>query len=375
MRAYARSHPSTDDEARELDCSHAVRLSGRQWIVVGVAVLALMALAPAAWERFETFEPGTDYRLPYDLSNDYWLYRRHAERVGRREKIAVVGDSVIWGHYVAPDQTLAHHLNELAGDERFANLGLDGTHPAALYGLLQHYADRLSGTIVVIHFNPLWITSEKHDLQTVKEFHFNHPKLVPQFKSGIPCYRASFSQRLWAAVQQRVPFYAWTAHIRTAYYDSMAPQQWTLEHPYERPLPVPEADRLMPAQDRRFGGEPLGTDAKKQDVAWVDLKSSLQWRFFRRSIALLKQRGNDVFVLVGPFNEHALSDRARQTYDEIKGHIETWLRENDIAHLIAPPLPADLYVDTSHPIAQGYAMLAKQLLAHPWVRQKTKRSE
>ena len=170
-----------------------------------------------------------------------------------------------------------------------------------------------------------------------------------------------------------MPFYAWTSHIRTAYYDSMAPQQWTLEHPDEWPLPTPQADRLMPAQHRRFGGEPPGPDAKKQDVVWVDLESSLQWRFFQRSIALLKQRRNGVFVLVGPFNEHALSDRARQTYSEIKGHIETWLSENDIAHLIAPPLPADLYVDTSHPIAQGYAMLAKELLAHPWLRQTTKR--
>jgi len=367
-----RARPSTTDLDTAFECSHAVRLSSRQWIIVGILLLALTALAPKAWERFEAFEPGPDYRVPYDLSNDYWLYQRHCQHIHRQQRIAVVGDSVIWGHYVSPDQTLTHHLNELAGEERFANLGLDGTHPAALYGLLNHYADRLAGTTVVVHFNPLWLTSKKHDLQTTKEFHFNHPKLVPQFGSDIPCYRAPWSQRLWAVVQQRVPFYAWTSHLRTAYYDSTTLQSWTLEHPYACPLPVPDPDRLMPAPGRRFPAQPLGPDARKQDVAWVDLESSIQWRFFRRSVALLKRRGNEVFVLVGPFNEHVLSDRAKSAHDDIRKTIESWLRENNVPHLISPALPPNLYVDTSHPVGPGYAILARQLLAHTAFQEATK---
>ena len=34
--------------------------------------------APILWERYEPLQPGPDYRMPYDLSNDYWLYDRYA---------------------------------------------------------------------------------------------------------------------------------------------------------------------------------------------------------------------------------------------------------------------------------------------------------
>ena len=77
-----------------------------------------------------------------------------------QNKILVVGDSVIWGHYVPPNETLAHYLNEFSGTlppGRFANLGLDGTHPAALAGLLRHHGAGLSGRTVVLQFNPLWL--------------------------------------------------------------------------------------------------------------------------------------------------------------------------------------------------------------------------
>ncbi len=55
---------------------------------------------------------------------------------------------------------------------------MDGFHPAALGGLLRYYGRDISGKNVIIQFNPLWMTSAKHDLQIQKEFHFNHPKLV-----------------------------------------------------------------------------------------------------------------------------------------------------------------------------------------------------
>jgi hypothetical protein len=366
------------------DCSHAVRLSGRQWFVVILVVLTGMGLAPGLWRQAERFDPGVDYRIPYDLSNDYWLYDRYAERVTRDDRIAVVGDSVIWGHYVSPNQTLTHHLNELAGNDRFANLGLDGTHPAAVAGLLKHYAKALSGRSVVLHFNPLWITSEKHDLQTTKEFRFNHPKLVPQFAAEIPCYRASFSTRLWAVIERGVPFYGWTCHLRAAYFDNSPPQIWTLEHPYANPLPVPDTftSRISnpqspvpnPPPEQAIADYGPGANlqsaipnpqspmtTRRQSVAWVALDNSLQWRFFRRSIGLLRERRADVFVIVGPFNEHALTDEARAALARIKIDIGRWLTANEVPHAIPSPLPAEHYVDTSHPTAEGYALLAQRL--------------
>ena len=363
MTKVIQEKPTAKEKAAPFDCSHALRLSAREWVVVLVALTALICLAPAVWERVERFDPGGDYRMPYKLSNDYWHYRRHCRRACAREKTPVVGDSVVWGHYVAPDQTLSHYLNERSGSTRFANLGLDGTHPAALDGLLRHYAAGISGRAVLLHFNPLWMTSKKHDLQTTKEFRFNHPRLVPQFRLRIPCYRASFSTRLWAAIEQRVPFFSLTSHLRCAYWDNMGLHAWTLEHPAANPVTPLWAGLPQPQP----AGEPAPqaratVTARRQNPAWVAPDESLQWRFFRHSILSLRQRHCDVFVLVGPFNEHTLGEPGKAGYDRVKSEIEAWLQAHEIPHLAPPPLPAALYVDTSHPIAQGYALLAKQLL-------------
>lgn len=346
--------------------SNAVRLTGRQWLIGAVVLVALFVSAPLFWVQVETFDPGPDYRIPYALGSDYWLYARHCRVASRHGKIPVIGDSVIWGHYVRPDQTLSHWLNDVVGEKRFANLGLDGAHPAALAGLIEHYARDISNQTVVLHFNPLWISSATHDLQTAKEFHFNHPKLVPQFRPNIPCYKAPFSTRLNAVIDRTIPFFGWTGHLRIAYLDGMDLPAWTLHNPYTNPLAAlteplaepegTEAERATTWLDR--GGS-------KRDVGWVDLDGSLQWLLFRRAVDRLQTQGNRVFVLVGPFNEHMLTAENAVVYCTLKGQIERWLTENRIPHLMAAPLAAELYADSSHPLAEGYALLARQLAASP----------
>ncbi len=346
--------------------SNAVWLMGRQWLIVAVLLMALFVSAPMLWTRVETFDPGPDYRIPYALGSDYWLYARHCRSVSHQAKVLVIGDSVIWGHYVRPDQTLSHYLNDIVGEERFANLGLDGAHPAALAGLIEHYARNISGQTVVLHFNPLWISSATHDLQTTKEFHFNHPKLVPQFRPDIACYTASFSTRLNAVIERTIPFFGWTSHLRVAYLDGLDLPAWTLRNTYEnpltaltRPLPEPqnaEAEEGAPWTER---GSP------KRAMGWVDLDGSLQWLLFRRAVERLQRRGNRVFVLVGPFNEHMLTAENAVAYGAVKGQIERWLTENHIPHLMAAPLAAELYADSSHPLPDGYVLLSQQLTDDP----------
>ena len=346
--------------------SNAVWLTGRQWLIVAVLLAALFVSAPMLWTRVETFEPGPDYRIPYALSSDYWLYARHCRVASRQAKIPVIGDSVIWGHYVRPDQTLAHYLNEAVGEERFANLGLDGAHPAALAGLIDHYARDISGQTVVLHFNPLWISSATHDLQTTKEFHFNHPTLVPQFRPNIPCYKAPFSARLSVVMERTVPFLHWTGHLRIAYLDGMDLPAWTLQNPYENPLAALTGSLPGPKDAEAEEGAPwTERGSPKRAMGWVDLDGSLQWVLFRRAVERLQTRGNRVFVLVGPFNEHMLAAENAVVYRTLKGQIERWLTESRIPHLMAAPLGAELYADSSHPLAEGYALLAQQLTADP----------
>ena len=184
-----------------------LRLDARQWAAALLIVAMVLLLTPWVWERCENFETGSDYRLPYQLSKDYWLYGRRVGQVVNQDKVLLLGDSVVWGEYVSPDGTLAHFLNERAGaTNRFVNLGLNGLFPLAQEGLINNYGQSLRHEKILLQFNLLWLTSPKADLSSEKEQPFNHSSLVPQFTPRIPCYRADANERLSNIVQRNVPF-------------------------------------------------------------------------------------------------------------------------------------------------------------------------
>ena len=336
--------------------SNNVRLSLREWFVVVAIVLAVFCLGPLLWERTEKFEPGQDYRLPYELSNDYWLYNRYCRLACLEYDTLVIGDSVVWGHYVPNNNTLSHYLNKMTGSSQYANLGVDGIHPVALAGLLQYYGRDIKGKNVILHFNPLWLSSKKHDLQIEKEFRFDHPQLAPQFIPNIPCYKDSYSKRIGAVIEDCVPLLGWASHFRITYFGSMDLPCWTIEHPYSNPFK--NVTLQIPVSDYYDVSE---KSVDKQDLPWVELDTSLQWRFFRRAVRILQKRGNTIFVLVGPFNEHILKEKSAETYFKIKEEIEAWLKQNSVPYYMPEALPGDLYRDASHPLSEGYAILAKQL--------------
>ena len=92
-----------------------VRLNARQWLATLALVALAVLLTPWLWARVERLQTGPDYRIPYFLSADYWLYGRRLRQVPAPDKVILLGDSVVWGEYVAPDGTLSHFLNEQAG--------------------------------------------------------------------------------------------------------------------------------------------------------------------------------------------------------------------------------------------------------------------
>jgi hypothetical protein len=206
------------------------------------------------------------------------------------------------------------------------------------------------------------MSSPKHDLREDEEFKFQHPALVPQFAPSIPCYREETSKRMGRIVERSVPFSAWTTHLQTAYFGSTSIPAWTLEHPYENPAKAFAGG--LPAPDDALRHEPVAWNVRgitPQNMSWVDLAGSLQWASFRRAIEILERRGNAVFVVVGPFNEHLLTPASRERYAVLKRGIEDWLKERKIAFLATAPLPSEQYGDASHPLSAGYALLAKQL--------------
>ncbi|MCK5271004.1 MAG: hypothetical protein KAJ52_00440 [Sedimentisphaerales bacterium] len=348
--------------------SNGIRLSPREAIVAAIIVAVLFVMIPKGWCLLEKFEPSADYRVPYDLSSDYWLYERYCRWAADKYETVVIGDSVVWGHYVPPDNTLSQHLNRIVGSNEFANLGVDGIHPVALAGLIKYYSRSISGKNVILCFNPLWMTSRKHDLQTEKEFHFNHPRLAPQFLPKIPCYRETSSQKIGITLERNLAFLSWASHLQQISYDNLPPSLWSLEHPYDNifhgagieasadlKTTASESDTEFPQTSWRDRG--LG----RQDFPWVELETSLQWRFFCEAVETLQKRNNRVFIIVGPFNEHMMKGDSIQAYEEIKKGIGTWLRKNNIPHYLPPSLPSKNYADASHPLSKGYALLGEQL--------------
>jgi hypothetical protein len=346
--------------------SNDVRLTLPQWALTVVLLGAVLYFTPMLWERIEPLEVAADARVPYSLGNDYWMYSRYSRRSCAEEKHLVLGDSVIWGHYVESQHTLSAQLNVLAGAPQFANAGVDGIHPAAMQGLVEYFGQAIRDRKVLLHCNLLWMSSRRHDLQDKKHPSFQHPTLVPQFHPTIPCYNEPLSSRLGIAIGRHVPFFAWGSHLQMAYFGSTDVPKWTLEHPYDSPLrpvtlalPSSQQSPSTPAETQSWTKKEMALF----NPAWVELDTSFQWRLFRQTIDRLQSRGNQVFVLVGPFNEHILTEKSRQTYRQRLAEVETWLTEQHIPCRIADLLPSNDYADASHPLQSGYTQLAQQLFA------------
>lgn len=353
--------------------ANAMRLTAWQWSAVVLLVLPVILFTPLVWSQFEPLPATPDYRIPYALSDDYWIYSRIAASSADEQRIGIVGDSVIWGEYVRPQKTLSAHLNRQAGAAafantevgaaRFANLGLNGAHPLALSGLVASYATSLRGGRVIVHCNLLWMSSPERDLSSDKEQSFNHPHLVPQFVPDIPCYKASISDRMGNVFDRNLPYRGWAQHLRIAYLGGQNLPDWTLEHPYADPLRGSEQSRLDDSQKLRHKAVPWFEQGMvPQDLPWIGLGASLQWPAFRETVERLQSRGNRVFVLVGPLNEHMLTPASRQRYRALRGEVERWLGDHEIAFTAPAALPSEEYADASHPLSPGYARLANGLL-------------
>jgi len=355
---------------------NAIRLTGRQWLITVIIVAAVLLAVPRFWERAEVFETGTDYRIPYPLSKDYWLYERRMEGL-EENTIAVIGDSVVWGEYVSRNGTLSHFLSEETG-KSFVNAGVNGLFHLALEGLVRHYGKAIQDQKVILHCNALWMSSPQADLQTQKEERFNHPRLVPQFNPWIPCYKADMNTRLGIVAERNIEFFQWVRHLQIAYFDQKSVLAWSLADDGQEPpgypnsyrnplrqitLKVPSEPELDPERGltspRHKPWSDTGTGNARFD--WVSLESSYQWAAFQRLAELLSGRGNDLLVVVGPFNTHFMNPGNRPEFQQLIDGIGQQLTASKTPHIIAATLPSDLYGDASHPLTDGYALLAKTL--------------
>ncbi|MBT6789035.1 MAG: hypothetical protein HOA45_05170 [Verrucomicrobia bacterium] len=364
------------NETKPTPVAAAVQLSARQWVCALGLSLGLAWLLPVVWSAFESFEPVPHYRVPYELSNDYWLYERWLDQLPP-DAISVVGDSVVWGEYTAHDGTLSRFLGDATGAP-FANAGINGLYPLALRGLIEHHGGALAKRRVLLHCNLLWMSDREADMQLEKEQVFNHPALVPQFTPSIPCYRADTDTRLGRALERRLEPLSWVRHLQQTYFEQKSAPEWTMADDGKFPPTYPNTYRLpvgvplsaeLPSAKRGLASErhkPWSANQSGQvNMEWVTPESSLQWQAFRRLAKRLKGRGSDLLVVVGPLNEHMMNDTTREKYLGFRIAVAAWLSAEGIRFVVPEVLPRDEFADASHPLTQGYERLAKRLAAAP----------
>lgn len=326
-------------------------------------VLAVVFLTfPRAWSKAQRFEAGADYRFPYEISNDYWMYQQWCGRAAQQYPYLALGDSVLWGQYAGNNQTLTHYLNASSGRADFANVALDGVHPIAMEGLVRYYGASLSGRKVLVNLNLLWMSSPIQDFQGTEEFRFNHPRLVPQLVGRFACYKPPLAEVMSVGAERHMDFFSCAKHININCFANMPLDGWTLEHPYENPFtalstPVPGTDvapqsKPVDWQKRGMGG---------QSFQWVPLAESNQWRAFTRAIELLRGRDASVFVLFVPINPYLQTEESRVRGDVLAKDAKAWLEGAKMPYYCADGLESVQYADASHPLADGYATIAHRL--------------
>ena len=354
--------------------SNVERLSFRQLSLVVFIVGVLVWGVPLLWHMLEKFTPSSDYRIPYDLSGDYWMFERWCDYAVKKHPCIMIGDSVIWGPYVKKEDTLPQALNRIAGREIFANLGVDGMHPAAMAGLIEYHATSIRNTKVIINLNPLWFTSAKLDLQEDEETNFNHAGLVPQFFSSPRCYKPDLSEQIKNESARHISFFGWINHINTAYFNNTGVFRWTVDNPLRNPLEAFTGG--MRFEDEKPHVPPVPWTEKDiggQDYSWVELDKSYQWSSFKKVMDVLKSRNNEVLVIVGPFNEYMMEKENAVRYTGLRGEMESWLKQNNVSFYAPSELPSQLYADASHPLAEGYRLMAEELARTDFIQSfKTK---
>src|SRR5207237_10868094 len=183
---------------------------------------------------------------------------------------------------------------------------------------------------------------------------------------------------LAAVIELHVTVSQWSTHLQVAYFDQKSIPNWTLEDDGSDPPHYPNSYKNPFAQiTLRIPTEPAldperGPDSPRHKpwsttgegstrFEWVELDQSLQWAAFQRVVKLLQSRGNDVLVVVGPFNENIMAEENRLAFRRIRDGVGDWLVKNHVVCLVPETLPSALYADASHPLTEGYQLLANRL--------------
>ncbi|MHC4527083.1 MAG: hypothetical protein ACYS29_04325 [Planctomycetota bacterium] len=344
--------------------SNTVRLSPAEWVVTIVILAIVLSAWPRIWRSLEESDTPTNFRLAHDYRDDYWLFSRWAGKASQEYPVLFLGDSVIWGMYVGDKETLPAQINGLLGKETVANLAIDGLHNLAMHGLIKHHGSAITDRKVILHFNPLWLSSKRRDLSGDKELPIHHPRLLPQWLPRIRSYQETFEAKVGITAERYLPHVRLVNHLRLCHFENVRFSRWVVDNPHKNPFS--EVSLRINAASKKDVGDPRDwrqRDIGVQDWRWVSLTESLQWKYFAKTVKLLQRRNNEVFVVAGPINPHMLTPESLRRYRRLQSGVTAWLEQHNVSHFTVPDMPSDFYADASHPTGQGYSVIAKQMSA------------
>jgi hypothetical protein len=349
--------------------SNNVILTEKEWILTIILFLVVSFVLYFGWYHWEKLPLESDYRSTCweERMSDYWAYSQWTRIARRNYRILLVGSSVVWGQEVPHTETLSHYINQELGKEEVANLGIDGLHNAAMVGLFRHYGRYLRNTNIILEFNPLWMSTPRRDLRGKgsETWQFHHPRLVPQLDRRISYYRG-LNERIGYLFEHYLRLPLFVRHLMVNYFENKSIAVWLMDHPYRLP---PGAISFMaaPMMKEKQG---LGTTwssregAQIRDDPFLSIGESLQWEFYLKALSFLKKRGNNIFVLLGPYNTYCLTDRSRERFFAMMDEVKKYLDELGYPHFDSTSdlLPSEEYADQSHLLKDGHARLAQALV-------------
>jgi len=242
---------------------------------------------------------------------------------------------------------------------------MNGLHPAAMYGLIRHFGNKVMGSKVIIHLNPIWMNSIEEDLRGTEEKRINQPRLLPQFTERIPSYQEKIPVKSGIVMERMIPGLLLANHLRLYYFDGKNFSDWVIDNPEKNPLscfnfsinPLQKTNNVRTM--RIF----------TQDWEWIALGDSLQWSYFQKTISTLKKNENYIFIYVGSINPYIMTPESLKKYRKLQEEIKTALAKNGIPFYFCPDLPDVMYADASHQVKEGYAYVAKLLAGDSAFRQ------
>jgi hypothetical protein len=309
-----------------------------------------------------------DFRLPNRTTMGYDEYVASMRR-DPDTRIAVVGDSIVWGGFAEPWDTLSAHLDDVYAKQGRAvsayNLGMNGAHANDLYPLVADLAEEKATDVVLLNFD-MRFYAEPSIVRRYPELYDKAASTLASappdlLKLGTPKPAAkSLEQRADAAISRVWRLYAIRDYLAAALFGDRPAS--ALNHRMNRL----RADLFGPPLYGKKPPSRLPLDDIRQAFDVPELsEDTMQMRYLTATLDLAREAGIAVVVFAGPADSKLLDsldlwDRA--TYEANLARVRRIVESHGgVFATYTDAVPGALIGDSHHPLGAGYKVLAEAI--------------